>query len=562
MTVNERIWVKSYDSWVHPEISIPDVTYLELLERIFVEFSTKKALRFLGTSLSFHDLDRYSLCFATFLSENGYAARDVVAIHLPNTPQYLIANTGAVRAGCLPTGLSPLLSPKEMVYQLNDCKARVLLTLEPTLEEKFLKIQNDVPSLSHIVVCNMDDFVAGDRPTPQRPEARERKVFSGFMDLLLDFKPKRLQIRPKPQDVCLLQYTGGTTGPSKGTMLTHRNLVADILQCNQWLKIQRGSEIYLPAFPFSHMAGLALGMTALCMGHTQILIPNPRDTQHICAEIAHQRPTVMAFVPSLYQMLLQEPRFRSLDFSSCRICLSGAAPFAPELMKAVESVVGEQKIVEVYGLTETLILTMNPYQGEKKIGTVGIPLQSTRVKIVDLEGGEREMPVGKEGELIAQGPQIMQSYYNKPGETARIFRKFQGQTWLFTGDVARMDEDGYLNIVDRVKDMIIVAGYKVFSREVEENLYDHPAVAFCAVVGVPNPEQPGSELVKAIIQLTTEYKKMAHHALEGELMAYCRENMAPYKVPKIMEFVENMPLTAVGKVDKKVFKSSNPGNHR
>jgi acyl-CoA synthetase (AMP-forming)/AMP-acid ligase II len=263
----------------------------------------------------------------------------------------------------------------------------------------------------------------------------------------------------------------------------------------------------------------------------------------------------MAFVPSLYHMLLQEPQFKSLDFSSCRICKSGAAPFPSELMKEVESVVGAGKIVEVYGLTETFILTMNPFKGKKKVGTVGVPIQSTLVKIVDLEGGMQEMPCGEDGEIIVRGPQIMTGYYKKPVETSSTFRKFQGETWFFTGDIGRMDADGYLTIVDRVKDMIIVGGYKVFSKEVEETLYDHPAVAFCAVVGVSNPAQPGGEQVKAIIQPIPEFMKIADHTLKEELIAHCKENLTAFKVPKIMDFVDNIPLTAVGKVNKKVLKS-------
>jgi acyl-CoA synthetase (AMP-forming)/AMP-acid ligase II len=559
MIADDRIWLKSYDSWVPADISIPDITYLELLERAFDEFPTKTACRFLDTSLSFHDLDRFSRCFASFLSQSGYRPGDVVAINLPNTPQFLIAHTGALRANCLPTGLSPLLSSREMVYQLNDCRARLLVTVESMLADKFLKIQHQVPNLIHVIACNLADFATGDTTPSPKMVGRSGDMFLKFMDILQDFKPQRLLHKAKPRDVCLIQYTGGTTGPPKGTMLTHQNVVANILQCNQWLKVQRGLEVYLPAFPFSHLAGLALGMTAMGMGHTQIIIPNPRDTRHICNEIACHRPTIMAFVPSLYRMLLQDSKFKTLDFSSCRICLSGAAPLAPELLAEVESVVGKKKVVEVYGLTETFILTMNPYQGKKKTGSVGIPLQSTRIKIVDLENGKQEIPIGEEGELIAQGPQIMNGYCNLPEVTGRTLRKFEKQKWIFTGDVARMDEDGYLNIVDRLKDMIIVGGFKVFSREVEEVLSEHPAVAFGAVVGVPNPERPGSELVKAIIQLTAEYGNMSPHALEGELTAYFRENLAPYKIPKIMEFVEEVPLTAVGKVDKKLLKPSRVG---
>ena len=559
MTVNDRIWLKSYDSWVPADITIPDITYIELLEKAFDEFPTKTACRFLETSLSFHDLDRYSRCFAAFLSQTGCGPGDVVAINLPNVPQFLIAHTGALIANCLPAGLSPLLSSRESAYQLNDCSARLLITVESTFAEKFLSIQDQVPTLNHVILCDVENFSAANTASSPKGAGWPGIKFFDFMDILQDFKPERPLHKAKPQDVCLLQYTGGTTGPPKGTMLTHRNVVADILQCNQWLKILRGSETYLSAFPFSHLAGLALGLTALCMGHTQIIISNPRDTQNICNEIARHRPTIMAFVPSLYRMLIQNSKFKTLDFSSCRICLSGAAPLAPELMAEIVSIVGQKKIVEVYGLTETFILTMNPYQGMKKTGSVGIPLQSTRIKIVDLENGKKEMPIGEEGELIAQGPQIMKGYYNKPAETECTLREFQNQNWIFTGDVARMDEDGYVNIVDRLKDMIIVGGYKVFSREVEDVLLEHPAVALGAVVGVPDPGRPGSEVVKAIIQLTAEYGIRSHHTLKDELTVYCRMNMAPYKVPKIMEFAEEIPLTAVGKVDKKLLKPSKIG---
>lgn len=407
MPTDDRIWLKAYDSWVPADIPVPDITYLELVERAFDEFPTKTACRFLETSLTFHDLDRFSRCFASFLSQAGFRPGDVVAINLPNMPQFLIAHTGVLRANCLATGLSPLLSSREMAYQLNDCRAGLLVTEEATLAEKWPAIQHEVPNLSHIIVCRVEDFSTGNTTPFPKLDGRSGKKLFRFIDIIQNFKPQKLLQEAKPQDVCLIQYTGGTTGPPKGTLLTHRNVVADILQCNQWLQIERACEIYLPAFPFSHLAGLALGMTAMSMGHTQIIIPNPRDTRHICNEIARHHPTIMAFVPTLYRMLLMDSMFKTLDFSSCRLCLSGAAPLPPELMAEIESVVGQQKVVEVYGLTETFILTMNPYKGEKKTGSVGIPLQSTRVKIVDLANGNKKVPNGEEGELIRHPPAVL-----------------------------------------------------------------------------------------------------------------------------------------------------------
>jgi len=306
------------------------------------------------------------------------------------------------------------------------------------------------------------------------------------------------------------------------------------------------------AFPLFHLAGLMVGMTCVAKDVPQCLIPDPRNTKHICGEIAKYRPSLLTNVPSLYQMLMEEPIFKTLDFSNLKACISGAAPFAVESIEAFEAIVGKGKVLEVYGMTETSpILTMNPAGGQKKIGSVGVPVQSTRIKLVDIETGETEVPVGEEGELIANGPQVMKGYLNKPDETAHAIRDFQGEKWLYTGDVARMDEDGYFSIADRVKDMLIVGGYKVFSREVEEKLYEMPDVEFCAIVGIPNPDRPGNDIVKLVVQRAETAKDKDPEALKNEIIEYCKKNMAAYKIPKIVEFAEEIPLTAVGKVDKK-----------
>jgi len=284
-------------------------------------------------------------------------------------------------------------------------------------------------------------------------------------------------------------------------------------------------------------------------------VPDPRNVGHICKEIARYRPTHLFNVPSLYQLLLAEPAFKKLDLSQIQMCCSGAAPFSAEPFRELEAIVGDGKVVEIYGLTETSpILTTNPLAGPKKLGSIGLPMPRTQIKLVDIETGTREVGVNEEGELIARGPQVMKGYHNKPEETDHALREFEGERWFFTGDVARMDEDGYVFIVDRTKDMIIVGGFKVFSKEAEETLYDHPCVEYCAMVGVPNPERPGSELVKAVIQTKPEYKDRDPKGLEQDIVAYCKENMAPYKVPKTIVFVDEMPLTPVGKVDKKALR--------
>jgi acyl-CoA synthetase (AMP-forming)/AMP-acid ligase II len=331
--------------------------------------------------------------------------------------------------------------------------------------------------------------------------------------------------------------------------------MANLTQIIEFAQPESGGETFLSGFPFFHLAGLCMGLNALALGCTQVLIPDPRNTKHIVAEIRRYRPTVLVNVPSLFMMLLETPGFDKVDHTNLNFCISGAAPFPADAINALEKVLGKGKLVEVYGMTEASpLVTMNPRHGTKKIGTVGLPLPSTYVRLVDIETGTRDVPVGQEGEIIVHGPQVMQGYLDKPEETANQLRDMDGKKWLYTGDVARMDEDGYFTIADRTKDMLIVGGYKVFSREVEEKLYDHPAIELCAIIGVPNPDRPGNDRVKLVVQVAQSHKNKDPKAVEADIIEYCKANLAPYKVPKIVEFVDEVPLTAVGKVDKKALR--------
>jgi len=564
MSYDDKPWLKFYDDFVEPEIDIPETTYVGLLEESFSEYADHAVLHYMGTTLTFRQLDLYSRQFAAFLGEIGCGAGDVVGLNMPNIPQYLIAHIGALRAGCAVTGVSPLLTPKEMAYQLNDCGARVLITLDAIFEQRLLKIQDKVPGLTHVVAVNIGDFLSWPKRTLGRllkkiPTGNvtpiSGKTVLTMQEVLGKYPAKVPDVAIRPDDNCLIQYTGGTTGMPKGTELTHQNLVANLYQTQSWFEFEKGGEVFLSGFPFFHLAGLFIAMASMAFGAMQILIPDPRNTKHMCDEFARYRPTRMVNVPSLYLMLLRDPAFKTLDFSQFQGCLSAAAPFPIEVFKELEELVGEGKVGEGYGMTEASpLLTINPYKGLKKLGTIGLPLPNTMMKLVDLDTGTREVPVGEEGEIIAKGPQVMKGYYNKPDESDHALREFQGERWLYTGDVAKMDEDGYFTLVDRAKDMLNVGGYKVFSKEVEETLYEHPAIQFCAIIGTPNPDRPGSEIVRAKIQLAEGSKDKDRDALEKELFEYCHENMAPYKRPKSIEFVDELPLTAVGKVDKKALR--------
>lgn len=575
VTYDDKPWLKFYDKHVTAEVPVPEITYREFLIGGLQNDPQKVAFYFLDKAFPFRELDDLSSRFANYLIKSGCNKGDVISINLPNIPQYLIAIAGTVKAGCVVSGVSPLLTPKEIVHQLTDSKAVVFVTLDILFQERFMKVHDRIPDLKHVVVTNIADFLPPVKrflgkllkkvPTGNVVPIPDKEVTT-FKDVLAGNPNTLPDVELTPDDTFLLQYTGGTTGPSKGTVLTHRNLMFNIAQMVQWmdkdinpdkdiLESERGRNVVCSAFPFFHQAGLGVGLAHMGYGNTQILVPDPRNTTQICKDLKKYRPNHLINVPTLYQLLMENPLFATIDFSNVDFFLSGAAPFDVDSIKELEKIVGEGKVVEVYGMTETSpIITMNPIYGKKKIGSVGIPAQSTRVKIVDVETGQKEMPVGEPGELIVNGAQVMKGYFNKPEATANTVKLFQNEPWMYTGDVARMDEDGYVYIVDRTKDMLLVGGYNVYSKQVEETLYEIPEIELCAIIGLPNPERPGSELVKAVIQLIEPARDKNRKEMEGKIMAHCRENLAAYKVPRIVEFIDAIPLTAVGKVDKKVLR--------
>ncbi|MEJ2249131.1 MAG: AMP-binding protein [Candidatus Lokiarchaeota archaeon] len=338
-------------------------------------------------------------------------------------------------------------------------------------------------------------------------------------------------------------------------MLTHYNEVFNIHQVIHWWEVdaKRGEDIFISGFPFFHLAGMFMNLGAISFASTQLLIPNPRDTKHMVKLIEKWKPTIMVNVPTLYLMLLKEPRFKEIDLSSIRVYVSGAAPFPSESIREFEKIVGEHKLLEVYGMTEASpIVTMNPYRGPRKIGTVGVPASNTIVKIVNTEDKTKEMPIGEAGEIAIKGPQIFHGYWKKPKETENALR----EGWFFSGDVGIMDKDGYLRIVDRTKDMIIVSGYKVFSVEVDDKMNKHPAIELASCVGIPDPDRPGSEYVKLYVLLKEGYSNTKE--IQESIRKYAEENLAKYKVPREIEIVKDIPLTSVGKIDKKVLRSSRP----
>ena len=566
-TYSEKFWKKNWDEGLEDlEPDEYETTFVDMIKEAFEKVPDKTALGFLGVDITFRQVDLHANRFANMLIENGFKKGDVVGINLPNIPEFVISLIGALRAGCAISGVSPLLSAEQIKYQLNDLgssgKKIALVTLDAIFAAHIVKIAAGIPQLKLVVATSVAGFLPRTKqilgkllkkvPSGKLTPLEGKTVLDYHKDVLKTASSAAVEVDVSPDDLGYIQYTGGTTGPPKGAMLSHRNAAHNMLSINKWLGWEWGNLVLLSGFPMFHSAGLTVAGCAIFFGATQVLIPNPRDTEHICKEIERYKPTNLVNVPSLYQMLMANPRFRELDHSTLGTCVSAAAPFPKESQEELEGIIGKGKLLELYGMTETSpVATMNPSKGEKKLGTVGMPIFNVECRLVD-PGTGAEVPLGEPGEICVRGPLVMQGYLNKPEETAHAIDK---DGYMHTGDVAIMDEDGYLNIVDRTKDMIIVGGFKVFSSKVEHVLSEHPAIGLLALIGKENPERPGSEIVKAFIQLDPAYRFDGNEdALKEDIKAWARDRVAPYEAPKIIEIIDEMPLTAVGKIDKKVLR--------
>jgi len=563
----DRFWMKNWDEGTTDlDPSEFDTTYVDMLRPVFEEKANKTALGYLGVDVTFGELDRYSNQFANMLLENGFRKGDIVGINLPNTPQYVIALIGTLKAGCIVSGVSPLMSAHQIQYQMNDLGAgeRKLgfVTLDAAFPEQIARIAHEIPELAVVITTSVAGFLPKLKqvlgrltkkvPTGKVTPLAGKTVLDFHRDILKKQSTDSPDVQLTPDDLGYIQYTGGTTGPPKGAMLSHRNAVHNVRSVLRWLAWEDAEGVVLSGFPMFHVAGLTMSEVTMYAGWTQVLIPNPRDTDHICKEMVKYKVTNLVNVPSLFQMLMANPAFREMDHSGLGTCICAASPFPKESQEEFESIVGKGKMLELYGMTETSpVSTMNPMKGKRKLGTIGMPFLNTEAKLVDPRTGE-EVPLGQAGEICIRGPLVMQGYYKKPEETKKAI---DTDGYMHTGDVAIMDEDGYMRIVDRTKDMIIVGGYKVFSSKVEDSIAKHPAVGMIALVGVDNPKRPGSEIVKGFVQLDAGYDYDGNeNALQEDIIRFAKENCSPYEVPKVIEMIGEMPLTAVGKIDKKVLR--------
>jgi len=541
--MEERIWHKSYDPQVPPSIDYERLTLPAALSKAARDVPERTALIMMGKKISFGQLDDRVNGFAAALTKLGIRKGDKIALLLPNLPQMVIATYASFRLGAVVVMNNPLYTERELEYQLNDSDSRMAICLD-LLVPRMLKLKEKT-GVETIIACHIRDYLPfpAKQLFPLVKKGMHRKTDPGegvldFVDLLKRHSPEEPKTEVSFDDLAALLYTGGTTGVSKGVMLSHANVSINVQQLRAWtFDAREEDESVIGIFPFFHSAGFTAVMNqCIYRKMTNVLVPRP-EPESVLEITRKYRPTYFPCVPTIYVGLLNHPKFSGKDLSFIKGCVSGAAPLAVETIRGWERAVGAT-IMEVYGLTETSPLShANPWRGKAKVGSVGIPVSDTDCKIVDVETGTRELGFGESGEILLKGPQLTRGYYKKPEETAHAIR----DGWFYTGDVGYMDDEGYLFIVDRKKDMIIAGGYNIYPREIDEVLYMHPKIQEAAAVGIPDPYR--GETVKAFI-----VRKPGETLGEEEVIGFCREKLAAYKVPKIVEFMEELPKSAIGKV--------------
>jgi len=543
----KRPWLKFYEPGVPHHLQYPDIPLDRLLDNAVRDFPEKEAIIFQGRKITYRQLGEEVANAASGLAQGGLKKGQRMAIMLPNCPQYVAAYYAILKIGGIVVNVSPMYVERELEFQLKDAGVETILALRdyyPRLEAVREKV-----SLKTVILTDLHE-TGGERPRQKTGTAAAKGVYEYAELLEMGRQVPPPSVNVDPDEVALLQYTGGTTGFSKGAMLTHRNLVSDVVQCVSWNRdAVRGEERMFAVLPFFHVYGMTVAMNeAIELGATIIMLPRFNVDEALEAINLYQ-PTRFPGVPTMYMAIMNHPHVEKYNISSIRVCSSGSAPMPVEAQKRFEELTGA-KISEGYGLTEASPVThANPFNGKRKIGSIGLPRPDVDAKIVDLETGEKDLPPGEEGELCIRGPQVMKGYWNRPEETSKTLRN----GWLYTGDIGRMDDEGYFYIVDRKKDMIICSGYNVYPREIEEILYQHPKIQEACIVGVPDPYR--GETVKAFVVL-----KEKEQASAEEIIEYCQKNMAKYKAPTMVEFRKELPKSHVGKVLRKILREEEEAN--
>jgi long-chain acyl-CoA synthetase len=542
MQAKNKPWFSSWPKDVPKNLEYPKVSLHAILEKTAKEHPEKAAIAYFEREITYAELDSLSNQFAGALNAIGVKKGDRIAVFLPNIPQFVIAYYGVLKAGAVLTAISPLHREREVEHQLNDSEAETVVALDslyPIVKKVWPKT-----SLRNVIITSLEEYASKTTAMPSTVE--QKPNVHSFQELLIEAaKPSSVSINPE-KDLAALQYTGGTTGTAKGAMLTHLNLVSNAVAFAAWIKGATAEETFLTALPLFHIYGMTTSMNVpISLAAKMVLLPR-FDPQMALESIQRHRVTVFCGVPTMYSVLLANPELGRFDLTSIRVCISGASPLPPQVQKKFMDITGGF-LAEGYGLTEASPVThCNPVDKTMRtvrLGSIGLPLPDTDAKIVDVETGERSLNSGETGELAVKGPQVMKGYWKRPEETALVLR----DGWLLTGDIAKMDQDGYFYITDRKKDLIKYKDYSVYPRELEDVIYEHPSVKLCAVVGKPSPTV--GEIPKAFVVL-----KESAEATEAEIMAFVKDKVAPYKTVREVEFRKDLPLSGAGKVLRRALR--------
>jgi len=547
--VAEKIWHKSYAPGVKKSLDYDKLTIPQALTRSARNFPDHTALNYMGKKITYKELDGLVNRFARALSDLAIKPGDKVAVCLPNIPQVIITNLAVLRIGAVAVQNNPLYTERELAYQLNDSGSKIVITL--TLLIPRMQALKPKTGLEKIIGCHIHTYL----PFPKKqlfPFVKKdmyRKVEPTaevlvFNDLIGKYSPEAVEDNSRWDELAALLYTGGTTGVSKGVMLSHANLSHNAQQFSAWFPdIKPGEERLMGNFPVFHIAGFAaIQNFIIWQGWEDIMVPRPEPKINI-ELIKKYKPTFLPGVPTIFVGLLAEADFRKLDFAEMKGFFSGAAPLAADTIKDLKDLTGAT-MCEVYGSTETTaMVSITPWGGRIKPGTVGVPVADTEIKIVDIDDPDKELAIGESGEIAVKGPQIMMGYYNRPAETKEAIR----DGWFLTGDLGKFDEDGYLTIVDRKKDMIIAGGYNIYPVELDGVLMGHPKILEACAIGIPHEYR--GETVKAFI-----VTRKGETLTADEVSNHCKKNLAAYKVPKIIEFIDELPKSAVGKILRRKLK--------
>ena len=555
--MTEKPWLKYYEPHAPEHIDYPRTTMPAVLEEMARKYPDHTALIFKDTKLTFREYNEAVDRFAAALQGLGVRKGDRVAVHLPNVPQFPIAYYAILRIGGIVVPCNPIYTARELKYQLKDSGAEVCVTL--SLMYPLIKQIRADTALRHVIVAQVKTYLPPllrvlftllkEKKEGHRVDISGDANTTWFSDVLAQAPARPQPVEIGWDDIAVLMYTGGTTGVSKGAQLTHKNILVNAYQCKVWLNPAEATEVSLTALPLYHSYAMTTCMNLSTLtAATMVLIPNPRDLEDVLKNITRHKPTQYPGVPAMYVAINNYPHLSKYDISSIKACISGAAALPVEVQQRFQELTGA-RLVEGYGLSEASPVThANPIFGENRVGTIGLPWPDTEVKIVDVDTGEKVLGVGELGELCVRGPQVMSGYWNMPEETANSLRPDPagGDPWLYTGDIAVMDEDGYFQIRDRKKDMILgTGGFNVYPREIEDVLYEHPKVMEAAAVGIP--VEGKGERPKVFVVL-----KPGETATEEEIIEFCKQNLAAYKVPRWVEFRSELPKTAVGKILRRV----------